>query len=114
MWQCIHRHLSLVILSHLFCARVREKYCESENVLDGELLSTEQVRRVMNVYLDVSDQSRRYRERAYEKERSRQTYYQQGNAQASRHHRKRRRKRLLELGIDPDKIKSVDVKPRKS
>ena len=114
MWQCIHRHLSLVILSHLFCARVREKYCESENVLDGELLSTEQVRRTMNVYLEVNDQPRRYRERAYEKELSQQTYYQHRNAQASKYHGKRRRKRLLELGIDPDKIKSVDVKPRKS
>ena len=114
MWQCIHRHLFLVILSHLFCARVREKYCESENVLDGELLSTEQVRRAMNVYLEVNSQPRRYRERAYEKELRQQTYYQHRNAQASKYHRKRRRKRLLELGIDPDKIKTVGVKPRES
>ncbi len=68
----------------------------------------------MNVYLEVIDQPRRYRQKAYEKELSRQTYYQHRNAQASKYHRKRRRKRLLELGIDPDKIKSVDVKPRKS
>jgi SRSO17 transposase len=113
-WQCIHRHLYLVILSHLFCARVRAKYCKSESVMDGELLTTEQVRRAMNVHLEVSDQPRRYRESAYENEIFRQTYYQQRNAQASKHHRKRRRKRLLELGIDPDKIKSVDVKPRES
>lgn len=114
MWQCIHRHLSLVILSHLFCARVREKYCQNENVLDGELLSTEQVRRAVNVYLEVNDQPRRYREEAYEKELGRQSYYQRRNAQASKYHRKRRRNRLLKLGIDPDRIKSVDVKPRKS
>ena len=114
MWQCIHRLLSLVILSHLFCARVREKYCQSDHVLDGELLSTEQVRRAMNVYLEVNDQPRRYREKAYENERSRQAYYQHRNAQASKYHRKRTRQRLLESGIDPDKIKSVDVKPRKS
>lgn len=113
-WQCIHRHLYLVILSHLFCTRVREKYCKSENVIDGELLSTEQVRRVMNVYLEVNDQPRRCREKGYAKELERQTYYQHRNAEASKHHRKRRRKRLLQLGIDPDKIKSVDVKPGKS
>jgi SRSO17 transposase len=114
MWHCIHRHLYLVILSHLFCARVREKYCKSENVLDGELLSTEQVRRVMNVYLEVNDQPRRCRERGYEKELERQTYDQHRNAQASKHHRKRRTKRLLQMGVDPDKIKSVDVKPGKN
>lgn len=113
-WQCIHRHLVLVILSHLFCARVREKYNKSDHVLDGELLSTEQVRRAMNVYLEVIDLPPRCRKSAYEKELSRQSYYQHRNAQASMHHRERRRKRLLALGIDPDKIKSVDVKPRKS
>jgi SRSO17 transposase len=114
LWQCIHRHLTLVILSHFFCARVREKYCVSENVLDGELLTTEQVRRATNMYLEVSDQPRRSRHLAYEQEIYRQTYYQLRNAQASKHHRKRRRKRLYVLGIDPDKIKSVDVKPRES
>ena len=114
LWQCIHRHLVLVILSHLFCARVREKYNKSDHVLDGELLSTEQVRRAMNVYLEVIDLPPRCRQSSYEKELSRQSYYQHRNAQASRHHRERRRKRLLKLGIDPDKIKSVDVKPRKS
>lgn len=114
MWQCIHRHLYLVILSHLFCARVREKCCKRENVTDGELLTTEQVRRAVNVHLEVSDQPRRYRELAYNNEISRQTYYQHRNAAASKSHRKRRRKRLLRMGIDPDKIKSVDTKPRKS
>lgn len=114
MWQCIHRHLYLVILSHLFCARVREKYCKSEDVLDGELLSTEQVRRAIKVHLEASDQPPRYRQWAYENEVSRQRYYQHRNAQASKHHRKRRRKRLFELGIDPNKLKSVNVKPRKS
>ncbi len=114
MWQCIHRHLVLVLLSHLFCVRVREKYCLSENVLDGELLSTEQVRRAMNIYLEVLDLPPRCRERAYEKEISQQTYYQRRNAEASKHHRKRRVERLLELGIDPNKIRSVEEKPGKS
>jgi SRSO17 transposase len=111
MWQCIHRHLTLVLLSHLFCARVRENHCLSENVLDGELLSTEQVRRAMNVYLEASDLPPRCRELAYAKEISQQSYYQHRNAEASKHHQKRRRNRFLELGIDPDKIKSVDVRP---
>lgn len=114
MWHCIQRHLTLVMLGHFFCARVREKYSASENVLDGKLLSTEQVRRAMNVYLDARDLPPRCRECAYEKELSRQSYYQHRNAQASKHHRKRRRKRLLELGIDPDKIKSVAINPRQN
>jgi hypothetical protein len=114
MWQCIHRHLYLVIFSHLFCARVRANCCKSQRVTDGELLTTEQVRRAMNVHLEVNDQPRRYRELAYETDISRQAYYQHRNAEASKCHRKRRRKRLLELGIDPDKIKSVDMKPRKN
>lgn len=113
-WPCIHRHLVLVLLSHLFCARVREQHCLSENILDGKLLSTEQVRRAMNVYLAAFDLPPRCRKRAYEKELSQQTYYQQRNAAASKHHQKRRVERLLELGIDPDKIKSVDVKNQKS
>ena len=114
MWRCIHRHLTLVVLSHLFCARVREKYSASENVLDGELLSTEQVRRAMNVYLEVSDLPPRCRESAYKKELSQQSYYQHRNAEASKYHRKRRKQRLLSLGIDPDTIRSLDVKPHES
>lgn len=113
MWQCIHRHLYLVILSHLFCARVREKYSASENVLDGELLTTEQVRRAMNVVLEVHDQPPRLQRAAYEVELTRQQYYQGRNAQASKSHRKQRRMRLLQLGIDPDRIKSVTLKPPK-
>ena len=111
-WRCIHRHLVLVILSHLFCARVREKFNSNENVLDGELLTTEQVRRAMNVVLEVQHHPLRLREKAYASELERQRYYQNRNAQASESHRKRRRTQLTTLGIDPDRIKSVLGKPK--
>ena len=110
-WHCIHRHLYLVILSHLFCARVREKYCVSENVQDGELLSTEQVRRAMNVFLEVQNLPPRLQDAAYKSELARQSYYQRRNAQASKSHRKRREKQLKQIGIDPNRIKSTDTKP---
>lgn len=110
-WGCINRHLVLVGLSHLFCARVRERFNANENVLDGELLTTEQVRRAMNVVLEVHHQPPRLREQAYRSELARQRYYQDRNAQASKSHRKRRRTQLKKLGIDPDRIKSVHGYP---
>ena len=48
-WRCIHRHLFVTILSQLFCARVRQQLSPDEDVLSGELLTMEQVRRATNV-----------------------------------------------------------------
>lgn len=110
-WGCIDRHLILVNLRHLFCARVRPQYSASDNVLDGELLSTEQVRRAMNVVLEVPGQPPRKREAAYKAERSWQRYYQDRSATASRSHRKSRDRRLKELGIAPDRIKWLSTQP---
>lgn len=45
--------------------------------------------------------------RLYREEAACQRYHARRNAQASESHRTTRRKRLAELGIDPDKIKSV-------
>ena len=112
-WRCIHRHLYLVILSHLYCARIREQHSTSENVLDGKLLTTEQVRRAMNVFLEVREQPPRLRRAAHDAELARQQYYQDRNATASRSHRKQRRAHFDKLGIDPDRIRSVNVKPTK-
>lgn len=70
-WHCIHRHLVWVILSHLFCARAREKYSVSDHVLDGEFLTAEQVCRAINVVLEVQDQPPRLRQAAYEAELAR-------------------------------------------
>ena len=109
-WRCIHRHLFITILSQLFCARVRQQLSPSENVLSRELLTTEQVRRAANVVVDSMTYPPRTRERLYREESARQSYHARRNAQASKSHRKKRRKRLVELGIDPDKIKSVPPK----
>ena len=109
-WQCIHRHLFVTILSQLFCARVRQQLSPSDDVLSGELLTTEQVRRAANVVVGSLDYPPRLREQLYQAESERQTYYARRNAQASQSHRNTRRQRLAALGINPDKIKSVPPK----
>jgi SRSO17 transposase len=109
-WRCIHRHLYVTILSQLFCARVRQQLSPSDDVLSGELLTMEQVRRAVNVFLSAMDLPPRYREQRYQEEADRQAYHARRNAQASKSHRKTRRKRLADLGIDPKKIKSVPPK----
>ena len=106
-WRCIHRHLYVTILSQLFCARVRQQLSPTDDVLSGELLTTEQVRRAANVFLASLDLPLRCRQQRYREEVDRQTYHARRNAQASRSHRKTRRQHLAQLGIDPDKIKSV-------
>ena len=103
-WRCIHRHLFVTILSQLFCARVRQQITPSEDVLSGELLTMEQVRRVANVVVGSMSFPPRTRQRLYQEESARQNYHARRNAQASKSHRKTRQKRLAELGIDPEKL----------
>lgn len=109
-WRCIHRHLYVTILSQLFCARVRQQMSPTEDVLTGELLTMEQVRRAANVFVASIGLSPRCRERLYKEEIDRQIYHGRRNAQASKSHRKTRNKRLANIGIDPEKIKSVPPK----
>src|SRR5690606_30441218 len=93
-WRCIHRHLYVTILSQLFCARVRQQLSPSEDVISGELLTVEQVRRAVNVFLDGLDLAPRQRRQRYQDEVNRQAYHARRNAQAAKSHRKTRRKRL--------------------
>jgi len=112
-WRCIHRHLYVTILSQLFCARVRQKLSPNEDVISGELLTMEQVRRAANVFVESVGLPPRCRERLYRDEINRQAYHARRSAQAAKSHRKTRYKQLVELGIDPDRIKSVPPKPPK-
>lgn len=109
-WRCIHRHLYVAILSGLFCARVRQNLSPSELVTSGELLTMEQVRRAANVFIGTMHLTPKARQEAYAKEVSNQQYYSRRNATAARSHHKNRLKRLEEIGIYPDKIKSVSPK----
>ncbi|MFN0054840.1 MAG: IS701 family transposase, partial [Planctomycetales bacterium] len=106
-WQCIHRHLHLSILSQLFCARTRQELSLNEDVLSGELLTTEQVRRAASVVVSTMTLPSKVRQRLFQDEVDRQSYYAHRCAAASRSHRKQRRKQLAMLGINPEKIKSV-------
>ena len=110
-WRCIHRHLYVCLLSSLFCARVRQKLTPSEDVTSGELLTLEQVRRAADVVVASAGLSRDERNRRYQAETDRQTYHARRNAQAAKSHRKTRNRKLRDLGIDPEQIKSVPPKP---
>ena len=105
-WQCVHRHFYLTQLSHLFCARIRQKF-DAAIAHDDPLehLTTEQVRRAINTWLQVAAPRRTKIERL-EKELAKQQYHQKRNAQAQRSHTKTRKARLKALGIDADRIKS--------
>jgi SRSO17 transposase len=105
-WRCLHRHFYLTQLSHLFCARMRQKFdaaTPSEDLL--EHLTTEQVRRAMNAWLEAAA-GQLTRAEQLERELTKQQYYQRRNAQARRSHTKTRKTRLKSLGIDAERIKS--------
>jgi SRSO17 transposase len=105
-WRCLHRHFYLTQLSHLFCARMRQKF-DAVTPRDDPLehLTTEQVRRAMNVWLQATAR-RLTRTERLEQELAKQRYYQRRNAQAQRSYTKTRKARLQSLGIDTEGIKS--------
>jgi SRSO17 transposase len=105
-WRCVHRHFYLTQLSHLFCARVRQKF-DAEIIHDDPLeqLTMEQVRRAMNTWLEIAGPPITKTARL-EKELATQQYYQKRNATSRRSHTKTRMARLKALGIDADRIKS--------
>lgn len=109
-WGCVHRHMIVTIVAQLFCARVRHKLCASEIVTDAERLTLEQVRRVADVVVRCLGLPRRLARKEYEAELARIAYHQRRNAEASRCHRKKRIADYLAMGIDPDRIKSVEPK----
>lgn len=110
-WRCVHRHFYLTQLSHLFCARTRQKYAAEVPREDGlDELTTEQVRRAMNVWLSTLAGPQR-RTQCWERELKKQQYYQRRNRRARLSHTKTRTKHLAALGIDPDRIKSCIPRP---
>jgi SRSO17 transposase len=104
-WRCVHRHFFVTQLSHLFCARVRQEY---DNAPGDRVdrITVEQVRSAMDVWLDSADLPPRCQRQRFEKQRRKQQYYERRNKQARISHTKTRRRRLNELGIDADRIKS--------
>jgi DDE superfamily endonuclease len=110
-WRCVHRHFYLTQLSHLFCARIRQKFDAGMDRNDAlEHLTTEQVRRAMNAWLEAAVGQLTPTERL-ERELAKQQYYQRRNAQARRSHTKTRKALLKSLGIDVDRIKSCTPPP---
>jgi hypothetical protein len=104
-WRCIHRHFFVTQLSHLFCARMRQKYDDrSDDQLDR--LTVEQVRSAMDTWLDAADLKPTARQARYAKEMKKQQYHQRRNQQARRSHTKTRFKRLRLKRINVERIKS--------
>jgi SRSO17 transposase len=105
-WRCLHRHFYLTQLTHLFCARVRQKF-DASTTHDARLehLTTEQVRRAMNVWLETS-LAQLTKTARFQQELDKQRYHQHRNTQAQRSHTKTRNARLRSLGIDADRVKS--------
>ena len=105
-WRCLHRHFYLTQLSQLFCARIRQQFDDTPTRADPlEHLTTEQVRRAMNAWLEAAAEKLTMAER-FERELAKQQYYQGRNARARRSHTKTRKARLKSLGIDAESIKS--------
>lgn len=105
-WRCLHRHFYLTQLTQLFCARVRQKFDEATAHDDPlEHLTTEQVRRAMNTWMEAA-QGRLTKTARFRRELAKQQYYQRRNALACRAHTKTHTARLRSLGIDADRIKS--------
>jgi len=104
-WRCVHRHFYVTQLSHLFCARVRQKYDEASGT-SLDRLSVEQVRSAVNVWLEAADLPAAVRRKRFQAELDKQRYYQHRNRQARTSHTKTRVRRLVAAGIDVTSIKS--------
>lgn len=73
-WRCMHRHFFVTQLSHLFCARVRQKYDDAGgDQLDR--LTVEQVRSATNTWLFAADLKPAARRERYEHALKKQRYY---------------------------------------
>ena len=104
-WRCVHRHFYVTQLSHLFCARVRQKY-DGASGESSDRLTVEQVCGAMNVWLEAADLPAAARRERLKAELEKQHYYQHRNKQARTSHTKTRIRRLTAMGIDVDTIKS--------
>jgi Rps23 Pro-64 3,4-dihydroxylase Tpa1-like proline 4-hydroxylase len=105
-WRCLHRHFYLTQLTQLFCARIRQQFDAATTHDDPlEHLTTEQVRRALNTWLETA-QGRLTKAARCQRELAKQQYYQRRNAQAQRSHVQTRKAQLRSLGIDADRIKS--------
>ena len=109
-WRCVRRHFFVTQLRHLSCARIRQEYDESpSDQLDR--ITVEQVRIVMNVWIDTADLPQATRRQRFKQELDKHKYYQRHNKQARNSHIKTRLIRLARLEIEPDQIKSCLTKP---
>ena len=109
-WRCLHRHFYVRQLSHLFCARMRLP-CGTASEDELDRVTVEQVRSVVNIWLDTADLPPAARRTRIEDELRKQQWYQRRNKQARKSHTKTRIGQLAALGIDVDKIKSCLPRP---
>ena len=108
-WRCIHRHWRITQLAQLFCARVRQEF-DPNPTSEFQQVTMEQVRSAMNAWLTTVGQTPKAKLETLKAELDIQAYYQKRNEQARKSHTKTKRKKLTEMRINPDKIKSCKPK----
>jgi len=107
-WRCVHRHWFVTQLSYLFCSRLRQTWDDLDEIDPLEKLTVEQVRAVVNSYLEHRDLPPTERAERFQAELFRQRYHQKRNAQATKSHTKTRRELYESIGINVDTIKSCN------
>lgn len=104
-WRCVHRHWYVTQLAHLFCARMRQEF-DPNPTSTVHTITVEQVRSAMNQWLASATLPTPARNQQLQAELDRQAYHKKRNATARKSHTKTQRQKLIDQGIDPDRIKS--------
>jgi SRSO17 transposase len=104
-WRCVHRHWYITQLAQLFCSRMRQEF-DPDPTSTNHTITVEQVRSAVNQWLASMSLPTSARNQRLQTELDRQAYHKKRNATARKSHTKTQMQKLINLGIDPDRIKS--------
>lgn len=104
-WRCVHRHWYLTQLAQLFCSKIRQEFDPNPTSTD-HTITVEQVRNAMSQWLASASLPAPARIQRLRAELDRQAYYKKRNAIARKSHTKTQKQKLIDKGINPDRIKS--------
>jgi SRSO17 transposase len=86
-WRCIHRHLYITQLSHLFCTREHQRL--RKKTTETAYLTVEQIRYAASVWFDAHCLPGGARWKRYQEAAERIAYHQRHNRDARRSHTKK-------------------------
>ena len=104
-WRCVHRHWYVTQLAQLFCSRMRQEFDPNPTSTD-HTITVEQIRSAINAWLNSATLPSKTRNQRLQAELDRQAYYHRRNATARKSHTKTQWQKLIDQGIDPNRIKS--------